>query len=533
MKHKLSFFAILLMALALPKSVFAYDFSAVAPTGQTLYYNYLNGNVYVTYPHSMSNYWSGYTKPTGALTIPQTVTNNGVTYNVAGIGDRAFYDCGGLTSVTIPSSVSTIYSEAFYGCTGLTSVAIPNGTVYPYAFSGCTGLTSVTISSNVYTITSYAFDGCSSLDTINYNARNCTIGISTNGTYLSAWPTGTVTTLNIGENVSSITEYAFRGLSGLTTVNFNADSCTTMGSSVNPVFFGCTSLTTLNIGNNVKIIPDYAFRGCNGLTGTLTIPNSVIQIGAEAFCNCTALANVVVGNGVSAIRAGTFANCNHMTNLTLGSGLQTISSTAFTGCNAVLRMTVRAAVPPTSDNNPFTSFNTGIPIYVPCGSISAYQNAPYWGFFTNYQGSFYSFSVTSADPSMGYVNIITQPDCNNHQAYFHANAYNGFHFVRWSDGNTTNPRYLVVNADTELTAEFASNVGIDGAEGNEVHVYCNNGRIYVEAAMLTDMPAVEVYDMAGRRVAIVAAGDGSPELPAGVYVVKVGTYTVQKVVVVK
>lgn len=49
MKHKLSFFAILLMALALPKSVRAYSFSAVAPSGQTLYYNYLgSGNVKVS-----------------------------------------------------------------------------------------------------------------------------------------------------------------------------------------------------------------------------------------------------------------------------------------------------------------------------------------------------------------------------------------------------------------------------------------------------------------------------------------------------
>lgn len=56
---------------------------------------------------------------------------------------------------------------------------------------------------------------------------------------------------------------------------------------------------------------------------------------------------------------------------------------------------------------------------------------------------------------------------------------------------------------------------------------------YVETATLTDMPAVEVYDMAGRRVSIVSAGEGSPELSAGVYVVKVGTHTIQKVVVVK
>ena len=490
MKHKLSFFAILLMALALPQSV-AYAFSAVAPSGQTLYYKIVNGQARVTYPGIST--WAGYTQPTGALVIPSSVTYGGTTYSVTSIGENAFYCCDRLTSVTIPNSVTSIGIYAFTDCSGLTSLTIGNSvtSIGAYAFSDCRGLTSITIGNSVGKLYYNSFSGCTRITSVTLNARYCTI------------------------------------------YNYNSNGGSPISGPVSALFGNNNiNITSFTFGDNVRQIPDYLCYGMTGLT-SITIPNSVTWIGTKAFYNCTALATVVVGNGVSTLRDNTFANCNHMTNLTLGSGLQTIAPAAFAGCNAVLRMTVRAAVPPTSTNNPFTTFNTGIPVYVPCGSISAYQNAPYWGFFTNYQGNFYSFSATSADPSMGYVNIITQPDCNNHQAYFQANAYNGFHFVRWSDGNTTNPRYLVVNADTELTAEFASNVGIDGAEGNEVHVYCNNGRIYVEAAMLTDMPAVEVYDMAGRRVSIVSAGEGSPELPAGVYVVKVGTYTIQKVVVVK
>ena len=103
MKQKLFFYAVLLMAQALPQSVRAYDFSAVAPSGQTLYY-YLraNGTVGVDIPNDSAYYysevWDGYTKPTGALTIPQTVTNNGVTYDVTAIGNGAFYGCSGLTT---------------------------------------------------------------------------------------------------------------------------------------------------------------------------------------------------------------------------------------------------------------------------------------------------------------------------------------------------------------------------------------------------------------------------------------------------
>ena len=77
MKHKLFFFAVLMMVLALPQSVKAYDFSAVAPTGQTLYYNIVGGNAQVTY----RDYYHGYlTNPTENLTIPSSVTYAGNTY---------------------------------------------------------------------------------------------------------------------------------------------------------------------------------------------------------------------------------------------------------------------------------------------------------------------------------------------------------------------------------------------------------------------------------------------------------------------
>ena len=124
-KLKFTFLAIFLMAMAMPRSAFAYDFSAVAPTGQTLYYQYVESanDVELCYPgYNDYHAWSGYTTPTGALTIPLTVTYNGTTYNVTSIGDYAFYSCSGLTSITIPNSVTSIGREAFRNCTGLTTV---------------------------------------------------------------------------------------------------------------------------------------------------------------------------------------------------------------------------------------------------------------------------------------------------------------------------------------------------------------------------------------------------------------------------
>ena len=109
-KQKILLYAILLMAMALPQNVFAYDFSAVAPSGQTLYYSTVSGGVSVTYPGTGTNpnSWDGYTQPTGALTIPSTVTYGGSTYNVTSIDQAAFYNCTGLTSVTIPNNITSI-----------------------------------------------------------------------------------------------------------------------------------------------------------------------------------------------------------------------------------------------------------------------------------------------------------------------------------------------------------------------------------------------------------------------------------------
>ena len=103
-------------------------------------YSIYNDNTTVT----VAGYPSG-SKPTGDLTIPESVTFRGCPYPVTSIGDEAFYECSGLTSVTIGNSVTEIGDRAFSGCTGLTSVTIPNSvtSIGNYAFDGCSGLTRI------------------------------------------------------------------------------------------------------------------------------------------------------------------------------------------------------------------------------------------------------------------------------------------------------------------------------------------------------------------------------------------------------
>jgi hypothetical protein len=104
----------------------------------------------------------------GNVVIPSTVTYGGKTYQVTGIRTYAFYDCDGLTGVTIPNTVTTIGDAAFSGCDNLTTVTIPNSVtrIGWYAFAYCNGLTSVTIGSGVTTIDDNAFAGCPALTSV-------------------------------------------------------------------------------------------------------------------------------------------------------------------------------------------------------------------------------------------------------------------------------------------------------------------------------------------------------------------------------
>ena len=177
------------------------------------------------------------------MTIPNSVTS---------IGNCAFEDCSGLTSLTIPNSVTKIGSSAFYRCSGLTSVTIPNSvtSIGEYAFEYCSSLTSLTIGNSVTTIGNYAFSDCKGL-----------------------------TSVTIPNSVTSIGDYAFAYCSGLTSVSI-------LNSIIGlSMFRNCKGLTSVTIGNSVTTIGNSAFDGCTGIT-KITIPKTVKTIGSNAFaCN--------------------------------------------------------------------------------------------------------------------------------------------------------------------------------------------------------------------------------------------------------
>ena len=190
------------------------------------------------------------------------------------IGDWAFWDCNGLTSINIPNSVTSIGEWAFMQCSSLKSINIPNSvtSIKHHAFSSCSSLTSIDIPNSLTSIEQGTFSDCNSLK----------------NTYIPS-------------SVTSIGKEAFASCSNLTDINIPS-SVTSIGKEA---FAFCSSLTSINIPNSVKSIGRAAFYDCGSLTN-VTIPSSVTSIDKFAFARCINLGSVVFkGNNPPAIADST------------------------------------------------------------------------------------------------------------------------------------------------------------------------------------------------------------------------------------
>ena len=211
------------------------------------------------------------TSYSGNVSIPSTVTYNGVTYNVTSIGESAFQNCLELTSIDIPNTVVSIGDAAFWGCSNMVSLTIPNSVTYigndAFRF---TGLTTISIPDNVEVLNNCSFAGCSNLSSV-----------------------------TIGSGLKQYVGTAFIDNSNLTSIIVDPNNAVfdsrnncnaVIQKSNNELMTGCQSTV---IPEDVETIGYYAFRGSSGLT-QITIPSNVNNIGHQAFNDCDNLMSVTV-----------------------------------------------------------------------------------------------------------------------------------------------------------------------------------------------------------------------------------------------
>lgn len=311
---------------------------------------------------------------------------------ITSIGNKAFYQCNGLTSIEIPSGVTSIGVNAFSGCSNLDSVGLPATitTIGSGAFSYCTNLTNMTIPQGVTTIESYAFNYCYDLTRINIptsvtaigdEAFSCCAsldsviipaGVTTIGK--NAFSYSGLTSVNIPSSVARISDGLFRGCSNLTAVNI-ASGPASIGIRA---FADCNSLTSVGIPSSVLSIGEYAFYNCSGLASA-NIAIGDTCIGACAFSKCTSLTSISIPSSVDSIATSAFSYCSSLVSVCIPYSVTKICERAFYSCSSLANVICLATIPPTLlGTNQFSSISSTHELHVPSSSVNAYKSNSGW-----------------------------------------------------------------------------------------------------------------------------------------------------------
>lgn len=385
------------------------------------------------------------------------------------IGDSAFKCCSELKYIntTLPYSLKDIGDYAFYGCRKLLNgyyssvtnsvLEIPNANIGKCAFSECSTLEKVIIGDGVQHIGDEAFSFAGS-----YNRNHIRIEFPRYG------------------KINTIGASAF---SGAMIINRKLclDSIISIGENAFRSLLPGLDFYSVNIGSRVKSIGKEAFYECSDIDSVI-ISSGNVSIGDRAFIRCSQLSFVSIGGGI--IGDNAFCGCSSLTTIKFGCGVYEIGRKAFYDCfdyygvydkvNVVPCVYMCRKNPPKIGGAAFGSSRKLSDIklrpivYVPCGSVSAYQKVikPDFLFIFNeyYDGDIDDIPnmVLAADSidseALGKVDIVQYDTCDG-VAVIEAVAKSKYVdsclvFSHWNDGNTDNPRTIRVTKDTTILAHF-------------------------------------------------------------------------------
>ena len=321
------------------------------------------------------------------VTIPATVTIDGVEYNVVGIGTSALENQDKVTTVSFPSSLKYIGKRAFYDCDYLTAVDIPASvkTVYDSGFDLCDRLATVTLHEGLDSIGTWSFASLPALKSIVLPSTLLHIGTGALGYNNS------LTSVQLPPTLTSIPESMFRDAKSLTSVTL-PETVTRIG---NLAFTGA-GITTLQIPANVTEMGTEVFNGCTKLTN-IVIPEGITELKTSSFYGCSALTSVELPSTLQTIANQCFRGCSMLESITLPGNLKSIGAGAFASCSKLLTVYSQAITPATLGGDPSSSYNYSrdpfsdtklqATLYVNETAVQAYKDATRWQEFSTIIGS--------------------------------------------------------------------------------------------------------------------------------------------------
>lgn len=345
--------------------------AAAAEVFEEFHYEYYDGGIEIT----------SYDGTATSVTIPDSIGDEPVT----AIGYMAFSNCTGLESVSIPSSVKWIDERAFFDCTSLKEIELPtsmdrighsafgntpwleeqlseneflvwDGILFDANTETCTG--SITIPDTVTTIADGAFSECMQIKSVTIPGSVHSIGEQ------AFFCCFALEELSIAEGVTEIGSVAFGACDGMTTAYIPAS----VESLDTKAFFLCEKLAEISVSpdnkyycakngavldkdekrllicpsgvteftvpESVDVIGMGAFTYNERLTN-VTLPPTLKEIEALAFCSCPVLTGIVIPEGTEKIGMMAFEDCTSLQTITLPSSIAQIKNSAFSYCDAL------------------------------------------------------------------------------------------------------------------------------------------------------------------------------------------------------
>ena len=473
----------------------AYDFSAVCESGQTLYYTILNNQsnrVIVDRGDEIDI--------SGDVIVPLTVEHNGTVYTVYGIGEHAFIGDTLLNSIVLSDSIRYIQDGAFFKCSNLrhTSLGANIQSIGNSVFSRCSKLESIDFSDALFSIGNRAFSNCA------------------------------FQSISIPNSVVEMGEAVFSNCSSLREIILPDSLSWGITTSM---FENCTNLQNVELPNFVSEIGSHAFENCSSLE-SIELSTMIDGIGSYAFSGCSSLTevNLLLGSG-AIVGSSAFYNCCNLKRLFIdvpySYGDVYLESNAFKG-TGLESITIKCQKKPNITQNTFEGVSKTIPVVVPCGLASQYEEDGAWSEFTNIQEDLlYTYNIVTDYEGKGTVQVFHEPtSCEDGLIEVLAIPQDGYTFIYWyiSDYgfiSVSNPLSIEPFVDGPIMAVFDA-TGVD--ENNiAIDVYPNptDGIICIG---IEGVERIEVYSINGQFIKEFNSSEiDITELNAGNYLLKVFT----------